>query len=223
MNNMNCDKTLESVIRSESISPCVVHGTSELLLDVRKAICGKNVFCRDGISQLNKIVQDISDGEGRADDMDFMLEIVASMEELGDCDLSKSTAALVKKAVEEHRDEWDNHIRRKRCPNLVCRHLVTYHILGDKCTGCGECKKVCSDDAIDGEQGLIHVVDAEKCTKCGKCFDTCSKIVEAVVKAGQVKPATPEKPVPVGSWKPADTGSGLKKGLGLRNKQASGK
>lgn len=217
---MRCDRGMDSIEKKDSVflksDNCVVDWTATFLQQVRKESCGKDVFCREGLSQLHKMVQDISGGRGESDDVEMMLEICHTIALASDCDLSKSAAATMAAAVEEFREEWDAHIKRKKCPAVVCSQLVTFHILGDKCTGCTQCRDHCPEGAIVGDQGMIHVIDQDKCTKCGKCLDVCCSLAGAVVKAGAVKPQTPEKPEPVGSWQPNGTGLGLKKGLGLR-------
>ncbi len=78
---------------------------------------------------------------------------------------------------------------------------MTFHILPDLCDGCGECVDVCPEDAIEGGRKKVHVIDQDACEKCGKCYEVCMDLRQAVVKAGAVKPRTPKRPIPVGTWK----------------------
>jgi NAD-dependent dihydropyrimidine dehydrogenase PreA subunit len=71
------------------------------------------------------------------------------------------------------RDEYEAHIRDKKCPALVCRDLITYSILEEICNGCGACKRVCPADAIRGTRKMPHRIDPITCVKCGTCFDVC--------------------------------------------------
>lgn len=217
---MKCERSMESIngidavfIKSEN---CVVDWAKALLYSVRKGICGKCVFCREGTAQVHKIVQDISEGRGQPEDIEMILEVCSAVRDMADCELSRTAAENIAKSIEEFREEWEIHIKRKRCPALVCKQLVTYHILSDKCTGCTECLAKCPEGAIAGDREMIHVIDQDKCTRCGSCFEICSNICGALVKASGVKPQTPEKPVPVGSWQAKGPGLGLEKGLGLK-------
>jgi NAD-dependent dihydropyrimidine dehydrogenase PreA subunit len=71
------------------------------------------------------------------------------------------------------RDEYEAHIKDKRCPAGVCKALITYRIDQDKCTACGKCRKVCPSDAITGEKKVPHTIDPEKCIRCGACISEC--------------------------------------------------
>lgn len=215
---MKCERTIDlvkgvdiSFVKGEN---CVVDWAKSLLLAVRKEICGKCVFCREGTSQLHKIISDISDGKGQPEDMELIQEICTSVAEQSDCELSKSAVKSIAASMSDFSDEWEAHIKRKKCAALICRKLVTYHILGEKCTGCTQCLGKCPESAIEGEEGMIHVIDQDLCTHCGICFDICNNVSCAIVKAGPVKPQTPDSPIPVGTWQPK--GLGLRKGLGLK-------
>ncbi|MCK5569155.1 MAG: 4Fe-4S binding protein, partial [Spirochaetes bacterium] len=71
------------------------------------------------------------------------------------------------------RDEYEAHIKEKRCPARICKTLIHYSILEDKCTGCHLCFKNCPTQAITGEVKKAHFITQEKCIKCGMCFDVC--------------------------------------------------
>jgi NADH-quinone oxidoreductase subunit F len=71
------------------------------------------------------------------------------------------------------RDEYEAHIRDKKCPSKVCKDLLIYSILEKTCTGCGACLRACPSGAITGEKKKPHRIDPEKCIKCGACFDVC--------------------------------------------------
>lgn len=211
---MACQKTIEDINTEDLMSSsgtCEVDRTKTLLNRARQEVCGKDVLCREGMNQLHKIVEDITDGRGLSEDIELILELCAAMKEISDCQLSKSVGEHLMHSVQENRDEWDAHIKRKKCKALVCRTMVNYYISGEKCSGCTECMEQCPEKAIQGEKGMIHVIDQEQCTKCGICFEVCSTVCGAVIKAGDIKPQTPDKPIPVGTWQAK--GLGLKKGL----------
>lgn len=212
---MNCDKTIDLIhdvpVTFEKQNNCAVDWAHRFVIAVNGQTCGKSVFCREGIAQIERIVEDIVSGKGRPGDTDLLVEICAGIQEEADCDLSRKAAGALIDSIQSYREEWETHIRRKRCPASVCRHLVAYYIQGDKCNGCGECAAKCPEKAIYGVGGLIHVIRQDACVKCGECFDVCAGIVGAVAKTGGILPRVPEKPVPVGTWRPG--GLGLRKGL----------
>jgi NADH-quinone oxidoreductase subunit F len=80
-------------------------------------------------------------------------------------------------------DEYEAHIKEKRCPALVCKELISYYILPDKCErGCEHCVLICPTEAIKGALGEVKVVDQSKCSKCGSCMDVCPPEYNAVIK-----------------------------------------
>ncbi|HNR14971.1 MAG TPA: 4Fe-4S binding protein, partial [Thermodesulfobacteriota bacterium] len=88
------------------------------------------------------------------------------------------------------RDEYEAHIKEKRCPALSCKELIAYHIDPEKCQACMICLRKCSAGAIVGGKNQIHVVDQDKCTKCGTCFEVCPPRFGAVQKiSGEPVPA----------------------------------
>ena len=95
------------------------------------------------------------------------------------------------------RDEYEAHINEKRCPALVCKALISYYILPEKCEGCGICLRDCPVEAISGGKRMVHVIDQDRCTKCGTCLDVCPPRFSAVVKVSGQHITVPEKPIPV--------------------------
>jgi NADH-quinone oxidoreductase subunit F len=100
--------------------------------------------------------------------------------------------------IKYFRDEYETHIKKKRCPALVCKELISYYILPEKCQGCMICLRSCPVEAISGGKRMIHVIDQNKCIKCGTCLDMCSPRFNAVVKVSGERITVPEEPVPVG-------------------------
>jgi len=93
------------------------------------------------------------------------------------------------------RDEYEAHIKEKRCPALSCKELIAFYIDPEKCSACTICDRKCPSDAIIGGKKLIHIVDQEKCTKCGTCLEVCPSRYDAVRKmSGEpVPPPIPEE------------------------------
>ena len=164
----------------------------------RKESCGKCVMCRDGLLQVFTIISDITENRGESDDIELLIDLCKVINETSGCEISKKASELILASLNEYTDEWNNHLRRKRCSASVCKKFITIVVLPENCQGCGQCAAQCPEKAISGENGLIHVINQDKCSRCGKCIDICPH--GAAVKAGAVMPKLPEHPVPVGSF-----------------------
>jgi NADH-quinone oxidoreductase subunit F len=191
-------------VTSTSTDVCPVDTALSIVKKAKEVSCGSGVYCRDGMNQLIHTIEDITAGAGQPEDIDTLQEICDAMMVVADCDLSYTAAELVKGLITEHTDEWEAHIKRKRCKALICRGGYTLHVAPDKCDGCGKCAEVCSYKAIAGGENMIHVIDIKACKSCAKCEPVCPK--KAIVRAGAVKPMGPTAPIAVGSWAGAGAG-----------------
>jgi NADH-quinone oxidoreductase subunit F len=144
--------------------------------------CGKCVPCREGLRQMHKILTNITEGKGKEGDIELLEELAETAIEASLCALGKSAPNPFLSTLRYFRDEYEAHIKEKRCPALSCKELIAYHIDPDKCKACMICLKKCPAEAIDGGKKKIHVVDQEKCTKCGTCFEVCPPRFGAVKK-----------------------------------------
>lgn len=192
-----------SEITNKAEDVCPVDWALSLIQNTRREACGKATICRDGLWQIELIIKDIVSEKGASEDLELLKELLGAMITTG-CEYSAGAAALVLASIETHYDEWDIHIRRKRCSALMCRSYYSVHVDPAKCQGAGVCIKACPEGAISGGEGLISVINADKCTRCGKCLSVCPG--GAIAKAGAIKPKTPEGPVPVGSFDGASEG-----------------
>ncbi len=136
--------------------------------------CGKCTPCRDGLPRMLDLLNDITEGRGGD-------EHVAMLEELCDlltwgalCGLGTSAANPVLSTIKYFREEYDAHIKERRCPAGVCKALITYSIDAEACTGCRLCAKKCPQECISGERKKPHVIDTTRCIKCGVCKDACA-------------------------------------------------
>jgi NADH-quinone oxidoreductase subunit F len=153
--------------------------------------CGKCVPCREGLRQLLIILNNICSGKGKEQDIELLQEIAEAMQDASLCALGTSVANPVLSTIKYFRDEYEAHIREKRCPAGVCRELITYYILPEKCRACLICLRNCPTEAISGGKDIIHVIDQTKCTKCGTCLEVCPTRFGAVVKlSGESVPAS---------------------------------
>lgn len=143
--------------------------------------CGKCTPCREGIRQMLRVLTRITTGKGKEGDIELLEELAESMG-AALCALGKSAPNPVLSTIRYFRDEYEAHIRDKKCPALSCKEMIAYHIDPVKCQACGSCFRQCPAEAIHGGKKLIHIIDQEKCTKCGTCLDVCPSRFGAVRK-----------------------------------------
>ncbi len=144
--------------------------------------CGKCVPCREGLRQMHKILTNITEGKGKEGEIELLEELAEVAKDASLCALGKSAPNPFLSTLRYFRDEYEAHIKEKRCPALSCKELISYYIDPDKCKACMICLRKCPAEAIDGGKKKIHVVDQEKCTKCGTCFEICPPRFGAVKK-----------------------------------------
>jgi len=135
--------------------------------------CGKCTPCRIGTSVLLQKLEDICNGKGQEGDIELLEDLCRDIIGSSLCGLGQTAPNPVLTTIKYFRDEYEAHIRDKRCPALVCKPLITYGIDSALCTGCMRCAKVCPVGAVTGEPKAVHVLDPERCTKCGACFEAC--------------------------------------------------
>jgi len=157
---------------------CMVDVARYFLDFLQYESCGKCVPCREGIKRMLEIVTNIAAGRGKKEDLDLLQELAEAVKDFSLCGLGKTAPNTVLSTLRYFREEYEVHVRDKKCPAGICKDLIEYFILEDKCTGCGACLKLCPQQAIDA-YGLIHTIDPAKCIKCGICRDACS--FEAII------------------------------------------
>ncbi len=152
---------------------CMVDVALYFLNFLRDESCGKCLSCREGTQRMWEIVKDISEGKGKEEDIQLLKELAQTTKDASLCGLGQTAANPVLSTLRYFKDEYMAHVRDKACPAGVCKELIKYLIIPDKCTGCLACIKVCPQEAISGEMKKVHVLDQEKCIKCGACFEVC--------------------------------------------------
>jgi NADP-reducing hydrogenase subunit HndC len=135
--------------------------------------CGKCVPCRVGMYRLHELLEKITSGNGTLEDIDLIEELCYHIKENSLCGLGQTAPNPVLSTLEHFRDEYVAHVTEKRCPAGVCKELLRYFIIADKCTGCTACSRVCPTNAISGEVKKVHEIDQDKCIKCGACMERC--------------------------------------------------
>lgn len=151
---------------------CMVSIAKYFLHFTQEESCGKCVPCRIGTKRLLEIMERLTAGKGRMEDLDLLEDLGGIVLESSLCGLGKAAPNPVLSTLKYFRDEYEAHIKG-RCPARVCKALLTYSIVADACTGCGACKRACASNAISGEKKKPHHIDQTKCIKCGACFDVC--------------------------------------------------
>ncbi len=152
---------------------CMVEFAKYFLTFASAESCGKCVPCRIGGRRLLEILTRISNGEGKPEDLDEIEYISRNMKEASLCALGQLTPGPVMASLRFFRAEYEAHIYDKKCPAKVCKGLITYSIIPEKCTGCMVCARNCPSGAITGEKGKVHVIDPEICERCGICVEVC--------------------------------------------------
>ena len=167
--------------------------TARFFLDfTTKESCGKCTMCRMGNLQLLSILEDISTGKAEMEDLKLLQQLAEDIKLGSLCGLGRSGPNPVLTTIRYFGDEYRAHILEKRCPALVCKDLIVYYILPDKCDrACEHCVLVCPTEAIKGGKGEIKVIDQEKCSKCGTCLEVCPPQYKAVIKVSPVSKLPP--------------------------------
>ena len=154
-------------------STCMVNMARFFLDFTAKESCGKCVHCRIGTKRLHETLVRITGGEGREGDVELLEELCRGIKDGALCGLGQTAPNPVLTTIRYFRDEYDAHIREKRCPAHECAALRTYAIDGAKCIGCTACAKKCPAAAISGGIKNPHVIDSGKCIRCGECVKAC--------------------------------------------------
>ena len=179
------------------VNNCIVDTAKFFLSFTQAESCGKCVPCRLGTKQMLDTLEDITNGKGKLEDIDLLEDLAKDIIGGSLCGLGRTAPNPVLTSIRYFQDEYEAHIRDKRCPALVCTELISYYILLDKCDGCGICLRGCPAEAISGGKRMVHIIDQSECTKCGTCLDICPTKFSAVVKVSGEKVTVPSNPIPV--------------------------
>ncbi|MEA1873287.1 MAG: NADH-quinone oxidoreductase subunit NuoF [Bacteroidota bacterium] len=153
---------------------CMVDMARYFLDFTVKESCGKCTFCRIGTKRMLEILTRITKGDGKEGDIEKLEELAYQVKENSLCGLGQTAPNPVLTTIKYFRNEYEAHIRDKKCPAKVCPELITYMVDEEKCTGCTVCAKNCPVNAISGGRNQLHYIDQEACIHCGICYTKCN-------------------------------------------------
>jgi len=153
---------------------CMVDTARYFLTFLEEESCGKCVPCREGVKRMRQILTDITQGKGEMSDLELLTELSAHLKDSALCALGSSAPNPVLTTIQYFKDEYEAHIEDKKCPAGICKALIKFSIIDEKCPGCGRCVKTCPTQAITfmGKKNPV-ILDQSKCIKCRTCYDIC--------------------------------------------------
>lgn len=164
-------------------STCMVDMAKYFLTFTQNESCGKCSFCRIGTKHLLLLLEEITRGEGTLDHLQLLKELSEEVREGSLCGLGQTAPNPILTTLRYFEEEYLAHVVEKRCPALVCRDLISYLIVYDKCQrSCEHCVLKCPSEAIHPDEKNIKVIDQSKCIRCGICLEVCPKEYSAVIK-----------------------------------------
>jgi len=152
---------------------CMIDVAKYFMNFLRDESCGKCLSCREGTQMMWQILDRITKGKGELSDLELLEDLAIATKDASMCGLGQTAANPVLSTMRYFKDEYIAHIKDKKCPARVCKPLIKYTILDERCTGCMACLKVCPVNAISGKKKEVHTIDQKKCTKCGSCAEVC--------------------------------------------------
>ena len=172
-------KKLDAIMGSGGLvvmdeNTCMVEVARFFMSFTQRESCGKCVPCREGTKRMLEILEKIVAGKGEMSDMDELEELATMVQSMALCGLGKSAPLPVLSTMKRFREEYEEHIRDKKCRAKVCTAMRQFHINPEFCIGCGKCAKNCPAGAISGKIKSPYHINNDVCIKCGSCKDNCN-------------------------------------------------
>ncbi|MFB3764267.1 MAG: NADH-quinone oxidoreductase subunit NuoF [Methanotrichaceae archaeon] len=165
---------------------CMVEMAHYFLSFTQEESCGKCTPCRIGTRRMLEILSKIKSGKGTEKDIETLEDLASTIRNAALCGLGQGAPNPVLTTLRYFRNEYEEHIKNKRCPALVCKSLIKFKIDPNKCIGCGLCKENCPAETISGETKKPHSIGSDKCIRCGACYQICPAKENAVYKISGV-------------------------------------
>lgn len=152
---------------------CIVDVAKFFLTFTQKESCGKCTFCRIGTTRLLEILEKITAGRGDMSDLEELEDLSGKVKDLSLCGLGKTAPNPIVTTLRYFKNEYEEHIKDKKCRAGVCKELIDFSVIENACTGCHLCYKNCPVNAISGTPKEKHRIDQKICIKCGMCYEVC--------------------------------------------------
>ncbi len=163
---------------------CMVDLANYFLSFTQKESCGKCTPCREGTKRMLEILDRITEGEGKPEDLETLDSLAHSIKDSALCGLGQTCPNPVLSTIRYFRNEYEEHINENYCRAGVCKPLFNYRIDTENCNGCRACVRVCPTEAIEGEKKEPHQIIQELCTRCGSCIDKCRQDCIMITRVG---------------------------------------
>ncbi|MDI6786340.1 MAG: NADH-quinone oxidoreductase subunit NuoF [bacterium] len=152
---------------------CMVDIARFFLNFTQNESCGKCTFCRVGTRRMLEILNRIVEGKGKEEDIYLLEELSSRIITTSLCGLGQTAPNPVLTTLRYFRNEYEAHIKEKKCPAHSCEALLRFEVIPELCKMCGKCAKACPENAIKWEKKQVAMIDKDKCIKCRACITSC--------------------------------------------------